>query len=181
MSSKLKHGFVLIIATVILTGCRDTPSGADVKWALEQQIPGIGLERESHIRVGRVAMTLLRKVARVAAGEADSDLKLLSHIRRVNVATYRVTHRPEGALTLPEGFERLLTQNGWETIIRQRDEDDHVWVLFREGDNGSIRNLYVVSLDSHELSVVDLEGRLDRMIAEALAEDPEGLDAIFGA
>ncbi len=181
MTSKVKHGFVLVIATMFLTGCRDTPSGADVKWVLEQQIPGIELERESHIRVGRVAMALLRKVARLAANEADSDLDLLSHVRRVDVATYRVTHRPKGSLTLPEGFERQLTEKGWETIVRQRDEDDHTWVLYREGENGSIRNLYVVSLDAYELSVIDLEGRLDRLIAEALAEEPGGLDAIFGA
>ena len=181
MTPPRKHGILLVIVTVFLTGCRDTPSGADLKWALEQQIPGIELERESHIRIGRVAMALVRKVARLADDETDSDLDVLSHIRRVNIATYRVTRRPKGDITLPDGLERQLAKNGWETIVRQREENDHTWVLFQGAEDGSIRNLYVVALDTHELTVIDVEGRLDRVIAEALADDPEGLDGIFGA
>lgn len=177
---KTTFGCILLVA-LALAGCKETPSLASIEWELERQLPGMELERESHIRLGRFAMGLVKSVVRLAAGEDEDDLRILSHVKRVAVATFRVRSLPENPdVAVPYRFERQLAERGWDVVVRQRDHDEHVWVFYRLDDDESIRNLYVVTLDPHELVVVDLEGRLDEIIAEALADDPDELAGIFG-
>ncbi len=54
-------------------------------------------------------------------------------------------------------------------------------MFYRPDDAGAIENICVVALDGNELVVVDLEGRLDRVFAEAMADDPDGLVEALGA
>lgn len=171
---------LLSCATIWLGGCRDAPSAGALRFEIERQLPGVELERESHIRLGRFTMGLAKKIARLADDEDDEDLRVISHIKRVDVATYRVVSRPAGPLELPADFEARLARKGWETTLRAREDGEQTWVLFRSDPKGAIRSLYVVAFDSHELSVIQVEGRLDRLIAQALADDPGELDQILG-
>ncbi len=183
MTSRYLRPIILaILVTLFLAGCHDTPSVSGVRWEIERQIPGIQLERESHIRLGRFTMGLVKKIVRWAADEDQEAQRIVPHLRRVEVATYRVRGLPADAeLEGPYRFERKLAATGWETIVRVREEDERTWVFYRPDAEGSIRNLYVVALDGDELVVVDLEGRLDRLFAEATADDPDGLVEVLGA
>ncbi len=177
---KASFGWTLL-AALWLVGCKETPSIASIQWEIERQIPGIQLERESHIRLGRFTMGMVKKIVRLAADEAPEDLRLISHVKRVAVATYRVRSLPDMTdIKEPYRFERQLAERGWEVVVRQREDDEHTWVFYRLDEEDAIRNLYVVTLDSHELTVVDLAGRLDQMLAEALADNPGELAEIFG-
>ncbi len=171
----------LLLAASTLAGCRDAPSAANIQWQIEHHLPGIRLERESHVRIPRAGMMLARKIVRWAGEEDEEDLRMLSHVKRVNVATYRVLESP-GAETLegPLRFEDRLADSGWELMVRQREDDEHTWLFYRPGEAGAITHLYVVTLDDYELVVVDLAGRIDRIVAEALAEEPGELVEIFG-
>ncbi len=172
----------VLLAAFALAGCKDTPSAADVEWQLEHLIPGLHLERESHVRIPRIAMVVARKLMRMLPDEDKEDLKLISHVKRVNVATYRVVSRPTAAtLEAPARFEKRLTRDDWELVVRQREDDEHTWLFYRHAEEGAITNLYVVALDAHELTVVDLAGRIDRIFAEVFADDPGELIEIFGA
>ena len=172
----------VLLAALPLAGCREAPSAAGLKQEIERQLPGLRLASESHVRLGRFTLGVAKKIIRWASDEDDEDLRILRHVKRVHVATYRVVSLPEaGELELPSRFERRLAEQGWETLVRQREDDEQSWVLYRAGSGGAIRNLYVVDLDEHELTVVDVAGRLDRVIAEALADDPRDVTEIFGA
>ncbi len=171
----------LLLVASSLAGCRDAPSAATIQWQLERHLPGIELERESHVRIPRIGMMLARKIVRWT-DETEEDLRVLSHVKRVDVATYRVLSRPD-AETLdaaPLRFEERLAENGWELMVRERKHGEHTWLFYRPGEEGAITNLYVVTLDAHELTVVDLAGRIDRIVAEALADHPGELVEIFG-
>ncbi|MCP3957981.1 MAG: DUF4252 domain-containing protein [bacterium] len=171
-----------LLAALLLTGCKETPSASAVKWELERQVPGLSLERESHVRLGRFTMGLAKGILRMLPDEDEEDLRIISHVRRVDVATYRVVERPEGEIDIPIRFEQRLADNGWETLARVREDDEQTWVLYHLDDSGkgSIDAMFVVTLDRWELAVVALEGRLDKVIAEAVADDPEDLVEIFG-
>ena len=170
-----------LLVALPLSGCKEAPSAASLKWEMERQLPGLRLESESHVRLGRFTLGVAKKIIRWASDEDDEDLRIIRHVKRVNVATYRVASLPDaGGLGLPSRFERRLAEKGWETMVRQRDDGEQSWVLYRADEAGAIHNLYVVALDEHELTVVDLAGRLDRVIAEALADDPREVAEIFG-
>ncbi len=174
----------LLVIASLSTACKDMPTASAIRWEIERQLPGIQFERETNIRLGRFTMALVKKVARLAAKEDQEDLAMLSHIRKVNVASYRVEessdHATFDALDLDDRFERRLASHGWENMMRVREDDERTWIFYRTGPNDSIRNLFVVTLDAYDLTVIGIEGRLDRLVAEALADDPDGFLAIVG-
>ena len=171
-----------LLAALLLTGCKETPTMASIQWEIERQIPGIRLEPESHVRLGRFTLAVVKKIVRLAGDEDDDDLRMISHVKRVAVATYRVRSLPAAeSLDGPYRFDRQLAERGWEVVVRQREDDEQAWVFYRLDEDDSIRNLYVVTLDPYELVVVDLEGRLDQLLAEALADEPGELAELFGA
>ncbi len=169
------------LAALFLAGCRDTPSVAGLRWEIERQMPGIHLERESHLRLGRFTFGVLKRVALWAMDDDEEEREIVTNIRRVELATYRVRGLPAGGELEAPRFERRLAAAGWETVVRVREDDERTWVFYRADDSGAIRNLYVVALDRDELAVIDLEGRLDRVFAAALADDPDGFVEILGA
>ncbi|MEZ5332574.1 MAG: DUF4252 domain-containing protein [Thermoanaerobaculia bacterium] len=174
-----RRAAVLIVAGLPwLVACDgEPPSASQVRAHLERSLPGVRFHQEEHIRLGRFSLALVRGLVRMA-GEDRQTRQTLGSIRRVEVATYEV----EGSLDLagiaaPRDLERRLAETGWQPMVRERDEDSLTWVFVRPDEDGSIRNLYVVALDPAELTVVDLVGRIDEILARAVADDP---DAFIG-
>lgn len=168
-----------LLAALLAGGCKDTPSASELEFEIERQIPGAHLERESHVHLGRVAMSLARKIVRWAADEDEDDLRVIQHIKRVCVTTYRVHSLPADKLDTRR-LERRLAEHGWEALVKRREGGERTWIFTRSDDDGAINNLYVVELDRSELTVVDLEGRIDRVMADAFAEDPDELVELLG-
>jgi Domain of unknown function (DUF4252) len=169
-----------VLAALVAGGCKDTPSAAELKFEIERQFPGTHLERESHVHLGRVAMSLAKRIVRWAADEDDEeDVRMIRHIRRVCVATYRVHSLPADGLDTRR-LEARLAANGWDAMVKRRQGSERTWVFTHTEDDGSIGNLYVVELDHSELTVVDLEGHIDRVMADAFADDPDELVDLLG-
>jgi hypothetical protein len=157
-----------------LVGCGGVPSVDSVRYEIERRLPGARFEPEEHIRLGRFTMALVRGVLRMVTDEEDS-VPLLNEIRRVEVATYRVHSMPDlkGRLGAETGFREKLAEAGWSMALQEQDADSRTWLFVRNGDDGSLSNLYVVALDSAELTLVRLDGRLDHAFARAVAGDPD--------
>ncbi|NHZ73154.1 MAG: hypothetical protein GWP16_01635 [Nitrospirae bacterium] len=172
----------LAMAALLIVGCKQSPTAEQVRLELEHQLPGAKFERESHIHLGRVSMSAVKQVLRFTSPKGSTERKLIASLKRVDVATYRVVSPPEDPV--PSGvavLERRLEHAGWTVAVKERDFDERTWVLYREDDKGSIRSLCVVSLDAYELEVVSVDGRIDELLAEAIADDPGGFVQSLGS
>ena len=178
----MRVGRLAVLAVAAVVGCDDgAPSAGAVRAALEEQLPEARFERDGHLRLGRVVMALARGVVGIV--EDDPELRrTLSHVRRMEIASYLVENLPDlSAVGLPEGLERRMQGAGWQSVVRTRDPEELVWIFVRPRPDGSIANLYIVDLDPQELTVIDLRGRLDELVAEAIADDPRGFAGRVGA
>ena len=149
-------------------GCVWTPELSDIKKDIARQIPGTTFEHEMSFAIGPGGMALARAVCTFVppAREARTWLKDVS---RVEVARYDViTSELATDLKTPQRIEEMLA-DGWEMAARVREKNDAAWVLYKL-DGESIREVFVVSLDRHELVMVKVKGRLERVIARALDE-----------
>lgn len=165
---------VLLGLGLPLVGCGGVPSVDSVRWEIERRVPGAHFEPEEHIRLGRFSMALVRGVLRMVTDEDDS-VPLLNEIHRVEVATYRVRSLPDlaGKLGDDTGFRKRLAAAGWNMALQEQDADSRTWLFVRNANDGSLSNLYVVSLEPAELTLVRLDGRLDHAFAQAVAGDPD--------
>ncbi|HSN87157.1 MAG TPA: DUF4252 domain-containing protein [Thermoanaerobaculia bacterium] len=182
MRKALSAVAVLSSLALSLAGCGAPPSIDQVTGEIRRWIPGVRFEREEHIRLGRIRMGLVKGIVRMVDGEEDDEGRaFLREIDRVEVATYRVHDLPDlsGLRQQAPGFERRLAQSGWSLTVKAQEDNSPSWLFTRSNGEGGLRNLLVVDLDDHELTVVRMDGRLDRAFAEAVAERPK--DAALGA
>jgi len=172
----------LSMASLWGVGCKQSPTAEQVRLELEHQLPGAKFERESHIHLGRFSMGAVKQVLRFTLPKGSSERKLIASLKRVDVATYRVISPPEDPVPSSVAvLERRLEHAGWTVAVKERGFDERTWVLYREDDKGSIRSLCVVSLDAYELEVVSVDGRIDELLAEAIADDPGGFVQSLGS
>jgi hypothetical protein len=173
----------LLLALVLpLAGCHGgAPSVDTVRWEIERHVPGARFERESHIRLGRLTLGLARHIVHLV-DDGDPDTKVLNHIRRLEVATYHVLSLPDLDQHFAEQtrFERALADAGWSTAVKARNHDSRTWIFVRGDENGVLRNLYVVDLEPGELTLVRLDGRIDRAMADSIADHPKDLAREMG-
>lgn len=178
--------FILLVAfllpTILSAGGKKAPSSQSVYRQIEQGIPGASFKRESRVRLGRVAMALVKPVAWLALDKDDEARVYLSAIKSVDIATYRVVEMPDAVDVGVIGqIEARLLENGWQKIVRSREGKENSWVFSRHRDDGSIRGILVIALDRYELEIVGVEGRLDEILAQAIAEEPGEFSGLFGS
>jgi hypothetical protein len=177
MTRKSLMTLLLLPFILPLAGCgAGTPSVDTVRWEIERRLPEARFERESHIRLGRITLGLARRIVHLA-DPGDPDVAPLDDIRRIEVATYRVRSLPDldRLLTTQTAFEKTLAENGWTMALRERGRDTRTWMFLRFDSQEKLSNLYVVALEPDELTLVRLDGRLDRAMAESIADHPKEL------
>jgi hypothetical protein len=167
---------LLVLAALASHGCSggEPPAADSVRAYIEQAVPGAEFRRDSHIRLGRFTLGLVKGVMRLVAAGGREDRQMMANIRSVDIASYEVLALPAVAeLSLPPRMERRMAEDGWYPMVKEREEDSHTWIFVREAEVGTVSNLYIVELDSFELTIIDLAGRLDRIAAEMVADDPD--------
>lgn len=176
MQKALSVVAVLSSLALPLAGCGAPPSTDQVTMEIQRWLPGARFEREEHVRLGRIKLGLVKGILRMVDDEEEEeDRAILHEVDRLEVATYRVRHLPDttGLREKAPGFERQLAQSGWSLTVKVQEDDSPTWLFTRSDGQGGLRNLLVVDLDDKELTVVRMDGRLDRAFAEAVAERPK--------
>lgn len=169
----MKRNVVLFSALLCLAGCGSSPSVEQVRWEIQRRFPEARFELEEHVHLGRISLGLIRGLVRMVPGKVEGQ-EILSAIRRLDVATYRVSALPD--LDRIQGqtrFEDRLARAGWNMTVRTREEDSRAWIFTRGDEESTLRNLFIVTLESDELTLVSIDGRLDRALAEAIADRPK--------
>ena len=170
---------------VLASGCASGgPSVDTVRWEIERRIPEARFEPEDHIHLGRISMGLIHGVLHMVPDDKDVDQarQIVNEVHGVEVATYKVKSLPSlDGLGAETGFERDLARAGWTAVVRTRDAGERTWVFLHTGEDGSLNHLFVVSLDKTELTLVRVDGRLDRAFAAAVAEHPQKMAKQVGA
>lgn len=172
----------LLLPTGAYAGGKGAPSSQGICNEIERGIPGAHFERESRFRLGRLAVAFIKPVARLALGDDEEARVYLSAIKSVDVATYRVVDMPVDIdADVLRTIESRLLDDGWQKIVRSRDDEDNTWVFFRHRNDGSIRGILVIELDRYELEIVSVAGRMDEVLAQAIAEEPGEFSGLFGS
>jgi Domain of unknown function (DUF4252) len=163
----------LLSLAAFAAGCSGTPTVDQVRWEIQRRVPEAQFEQEEHIALGRLSLGLVRGLLRMVPGEVESP-EVLTSVRRLEVATYRVSDLPDLAdLDKKLRFEKRLAQDGWAMTMRTREAGSRAWVFMRDDGKGALRNLFVVDLDDSELTLVRIDGRLSEAFAAAIADRPK--------
>ena len=151
-------------AAALVARCFWAPELSGVRRDLQDQLPGASFDKNVEFSFGPVVLTFVRLVTGLIPGAREAR-PWLSGVSRVQIGVYDAHVDSAAGLRMPKRLQSLI-DDGWETAIRVRDDDEAVWVLYRpDGDDQrDIRR----RLDDEELVLVKARGRLERLVAAAL-------------
>lgn len=177
MNSHVSKRLLLLLACLMLSGCMVSREISHVRRDIEREFPGAEFDKEFVISVGPGFFNTVGWLAeRVDDYDARRIADYLSEIRRVKVGVYRTEQLPyEGDLELAS--LRRFNENGWELAVKVRDEDELVWVLYREWYD-EVRDMFILVLDDENLVIVRVEGYLNRLL-EKIVEDETYATRLF--
>ena len=173
------------VATLLgVSGCLWAPELAQIQREIENQLPGSAFEKEVRLSLGPLSLGLARFVTRFIpegyvpeAGEAHAYLQ---EVRRVQLATYRtISVPPLHGLRMPLHLKQLMREQNWQLAVKTQKEKELVWVLTRQ-EAGIIRDIYVVLLDTEQLVLVRVEGRMEQLLAKAMQNRADELPQMLG-
>lgn len=171
---------ILLLGSLATSGCFYSREISHVKRDIERQYPDIEFERGVSVNLGSGTLRSLGWLARrVPEEEAQLASAYLQQIQHIKVGYYPIAYLPsldEDGLDLP-ALDRFENE-GWEVAVKVRDDDELVWVLYRERFD-TVRDIYVLVLSDEELVVATIRGRLDQLLELAI-EDYGEFDQIVG-
>lgn len=173
MKIKSKISIVLLILLgFTLTGCiHVNRQFKDTRNAILSNVDA-EFERDIEFGLGPVGLTLARAVVSIAADEehADEARIALSSVSEVQVGVYKITGRNSNlSMSNFNDVTENLKDAGWVPIVRS-SQDGELNMVFVQDDYESLNNIYVIALDHDELAIVNVSGRLERLVALGLRE-----------
>jgi len=159
--------FATAVGLLAVPGCFWAPELSSIRRDIQDQLPGASFEKNVELSFGPAAIACARLVTGLVPGAREAR-PWLRNVSRVQVGVYDAHIGSAAELRMPRKLQSLI-DDGWETAIRVRDDDQAVWVLYR-ADEESIREVFIVVLDDEELVIIKAKGRLERIVAAALDE-----------
>lgn len=159
-------------AVLMLSGCLYSREIAHTRRDIERHYPDARFEREIIVSLGPGTLRTLGWIAGlVPEDEGRMARAYLGEIERVKVGVYRTEYLPSlEDMDLPT--LRRFERDGWEVAVKVRQDDEMVWLLYRE-DRREVRDLYVLVLSDEELVLARLQGHLDRLLQRAMNDHYE--------
>ncbi len=191
----MRHLMTIIIAALLLGGATiaanaqdKTAKGKDKEAALRSE-PGYvdfsmldKLGQDAKIEVN-LRDPMLGLVGKFISDEDEELRDLISSLKLVRVRVYQITPTTVERL-LAAGSETAtkLDKDGWERIVRVRDDDEHVDVYFKPSSNAEwIEGVLVIALgDDDEAAFVNIVGTIRPEDVARIGEhfDVNGMDKV---
>jgi len=157
------------LLAVLVSGCFYSREISQTRRDLERSYPGLELDQQVVVSIGPLGLRTAGWIAGfVPEEEAQLASRYIREVQRVKVGVYEVDRLGAARDFDPAALERF-ERGGWETAARIREDDELVWVMYRERRD-TVRDLYVVVLDGDELILARVQGRLNRLMEQVVRD-----------
>jgi hypothetical protein len=160
---------VLLTVSVSVTGCFYSREIAQTRRDIERDYPDARFHQQIVVSLGPASIRALGWLVGLAPEEEAQMAKdYLHEIDRVKVGVYRVDYLPDLDAFDPPTLRRFQ-DDGWEVAVKSREDDEIVWVMYRERYN-TVRDIYTIVLTDEDLVLARVKGHLNRLL-EKVMED----------
>lgn len=105
---------------------------------------------------------LLGLVAEASRSDEPEFASMVDGLSGIYVRQYQLSSAGSGAINQINEMARALEADGWETLVRVRDEDENTYVYLRP-DGSLLDGMVVITLDEddNEATFVSIDGLID--------------------
>jgi hypothetical protein len=173
----MKKIVVIIVICLLCLGiaagvsCLTSHEFTDVATTVRTHMYPSQLKTKFTFRFGPMMILAAKMVLKQAAEEEEPVTEYLQEIRKVQVGIYDVQRSHETShLTIPPEAETHLTELGWESFVRVRQEKEQVSLFYKQ-INEEIVSIYAIVFKKDELFIVEVQGRLENIIRKAVIQN----------
>jgi len=164
---------ILCLISLLLPGCvfvsRDFRLTRD---SILDEIGNVETETEVQLQIGSGLLSLSRMIVSVADHSTEGDMAVdyLRDVRNVQVGVYKLTdYNRDRPLIIPPRIAKKLSKKGYEAMVKVKEHNSATWVMTKMYRR-RLTSLYVIALDRDELVLVEVEGKLGRLIEKAVRD-----------
>jgi len=169
-----RHIFSLLLiaclASCFLSGC--VLVSADFRQTKDLILDELGpadIDTEFQLQIGP-GMISLGEIAVSFSPAKNEAIPFLRDIKNIQVGVYKLHQlRQDRPMAIPDQVAKKLARKGYEPLVKVKEITNSVWVMTKiRGKH--LESLYVISLNSREVVLVEVQGRLERLIEKAIRE-----------
>lgn len=133
-----------------------------------KEIGDVDIDTEVQLQIGPGLLSIGKMVA--SCTEIDDEAKeYLRDIHNVQVGVYKLRNVKKSRISIPKRIAKRLERKGYEPMVKVKERNEATWVMTKMKGN-KLRSLYVIALDREELVLVEVEGRLGKIVEKAIQE-----------
>jgi hypothetical protein len=146
-----------------------SPYFKEIRNQILDELGPFDIDTEVQIRIGPGLISFGGFVASFTKVD-DHTLSYLRDIRNVEVGVYNLkSDQREKHFSIPSRVSKILARKGYEPLVKSKDHGETTWVMTKLRKK-RLEALYVISVEKHELVLVEVRGRLERLIEKAITE-----------
>ena len=179
MRTKIGMLVLALAVPLLLGGCFRARQLEAIAADIAFQHPEARFDREFSVSLGAFSLGLVKFGAGFVE-EGREARKYMTGISKVQVAVYKVSRLSSlEDLEMPEVLSDLLDDD-WEVVVKSNQDDERVWILYREDDD-VIRDINMTVLDDEELVLLHVSGELNALLEAVVRDHGEITGAIHDA
>jgi hypothetical protein len=170
MKSLLRISPLLLAVLFISSGCINV--NRNFKETSNKLISKFGNDyhREVELSAGPLLINVASWVVNFSEDDEIVD-DLMREVSNVQVGVYTLTKdRRKEKLNVMEKINSEMQARGWQYIVRSFSSDDLTAVYVSKNPGTFFKKMFVISHDSEQLVLVEIEGQLDRLIELAIKD-----------
>jgi hypothetical protein len=168
MKTILKISPLFLVVLITLSGCigvnqnfREVSSNLISKF-------GNDYHREIEVSVGPLLINFASWVVNLSEEDEVVD-DLMRQVSNVQVGVYTMTHERENERnSVMKKINREMQLRGWRYIVRSYNNDELTGVYVSTDPEMFFKKMFIITHDSEQLVLVEVEGKLDRLIELAI-------------
>ena len=146
-----------------LSGCFRAAELGRLRREIERELPPVHYERQIEMSFGQLSVGFARLVT-LFVPPSWHVRGMLSEIHAVKVGVYTAHHPP---YRRDLELQKLLGRKNWDAALTVREDGDVAWLTYRiRGE--TVDQMHLIVLSDKDLILVRFEGRLERLLAQAL-------------
>ncbi len=161
---------LLIVSSIFFLGCFGVDSNfSEVKNDIFSNV-NVKFHKNIEFSIGSVGLSFASAVSDFS--DDDNAHEIIRNLSKVQIGVYKYTEpvSRQAAIEIIKKIDDRLQDNGWNYVVKSYDKREVSSVYTKCGDDNKLREMFVVNLNDDELVIVDIKGKLERILTSVIRD-----------
>ena len=167
-----KNMYIVVIMFLLpmMSGCMTNGDFNFIEKSIRHQIYPAKLKTNFKFSFGFTSLTSARLITSFI-DDAEEATMYLREVKKVQVGVYEINKAKDvSRFQIPREAEKRLLRKGWTPFVRVRERGGGQVDLFYKQISNHTASIYAVVLEHDELVIVEIKGRLEKILEKAIQE-----------